>query len=70
MVLYFRWKFSYEVAPQGESLVITGLSIKTQKIRRKAWIIPFQRCQRYKDEQLRLYYVCMRISVLDDLRVD
>lgn len=38
---------SYKVSAPDEYLAITGMSIKTVKITKAAWVLPFQRCTRF-----------------------
>ncbi|KAK6225575.1 SPFH domain/Band 7 family protein [Colletotrichum tabaci] len=38
---------SYRVAAPDEYLAITGMSVKTVKITKAAWVWPFQRCMRF-----------------------
>ncbi|KAJ0298295.1 hypothetical protein COL5a_002839 [Colletotrichum fioriniae] len=39
---------SYRVAAPDEYLAITGMSVKTVKITKAAWVWPFQRCMRFR----------------------
>lgn len=38
---------SYRIAAPDEYLAITGMNIKTVKICKAAWVLPFQKCQRF-----------------------
>lgn len=38
---------SYKVAAPDEYLAVTGMGIKTVKICKAAWVLPFQRCMRF-----------------------
>lgn len=38
---------SYKISAPDEYLAVTGMSIKTVKITKAAWVLPFQRCTRF-----------------------
>ena len=38
---------SYKIAAPDEYLAITGMNIKNVHITKAAWVLPFQRCNRF-----------------------